>query len=128
MRTITAEQFEGYEAAAWGASVDDRGRVTWPGDVDVRESAPRKGSAKIMVNRGNWIAECPDGCGYASMMHDANGTLSCPNHRARYSVDWPQDWLEIEAALGKRKEVNRNMDPGQTLADLLEENLSNGVD
>ncbi len=122
MRTISIDEFLTLEAQAWGGP-------DWPGGIDPRNSTPASTSpALVLVSRGNWIAECPGRCGYASVMHRGFSWLRCPNHRQGFPVEWPDDWPQIEAALGKRPEANQNMAPEETLADLLKENVAHGLD
>src|SRR5215210_1407773 len=87
------------------------------------------------VNHGKWIVQCP--C--------AEGTPQGPNHPAAdpewrlaicldcgalYQPEFPHDIERIEAALLRRPDrLNRNFRPqdGETVADLLSENIAHGI-
>ena len=45
-----------------------------------------------------------------------------------YEIQWPQDVKQIEKILSKRKSENKNWIPGETVQDLIVQNISHGVE
>lgn len=85
---------------------------------------------EVYANQGRWVAECPD-CHSAQLACRTDRRFLCVEcgnvavgGRWR-SVVWPDDVPGIEAALEERDGVNQNWLPGETVADLLAENLDN---
>lgn len=138
LETLTSENYDVVEASCWKGGVPD----------PITASAQ---PAKVLVSRGVWIAECPEvrlerkwpdrvareagidnpyverSCGFAMVLCRGK-QLRCPHHNHLYRVVVPPDWEAIEEALLKRPLPNRNMDAGETLADLLRENEEHGLD
>lgn len=110
--------------------------------------------ARAYVYHGDWVADCPRGCGNVEHLFDpadkrdpksprtaARGAYQCSYCRQISSVDWPAFQDEIMAVLVRRPfPYNRNWYPsghdvalrfglphGQSVADLIEENAEHGV-
>ncbi len=91
------------------------------------------------VNHGRWIADCPATDCYAALrVHGETAVCDCRDdnvcdhpaipHDLVVMVEWPPDADEITRILDLRpKRANRNWYPGETLADVKAENVSNGV-
>lgn len=99
-------------------------------------------AARAYVNHGRWIADCPrPGCGNALKLTPHQGHFGCGICATTAPVDWPADADEIWDVLQLRPEArNRNWFPlehelavrarcphGQTVAELLDENVAHGV-
>lgn len=111
--------------------------------------------ARAYVYNGDWIAECPRGCGNAEHLlqrpnpRDANSarTVPVPFFACSYCklhdvpVEWPRDMVEIMAVLqlrpiphtrnwypdGHDTAVRFGVPHGQSVAQLREENAAHGV-
>ena len=91
------------------------------------------------VNHGRWIAECPNRCGNAIVVSQAEPHFICfgcgspENDGKWYNVMLPSEWRAIEQELLKRparvafEASHRNWIPGETVADLRAENAEHGV-
>ena len=85
------------------------------------------------VNHGRWIVNCPfcPGAEFADPEDKRFYCLSCGNEDVEgqwLKVKWPQTRNKIEIELLKRsRERNRNWRPGETVKDLIRENVRNGV-
>lgn len=85
------------------------------------------------VNHGRWVADCPSGCGGA-MLLDPEIPFMCGecfnvelDGRWR-QIEWPKERAAIEAVLERRRlGINRNWNPGESVADLQAENQEHGV-
>lgn len=83
--------------------------------------------ARLHISRDNWIAECPEGCGYA-IVACPGLAMVCPTH-GWFDVVWPLTLKSIEKVLDKRPDVRtRNWLPHETVKALLRENRDHGVD
>lgn len=91
-----------------------------------------RGETLAYVNHGRWMCNCPH-CGAASWAPEtmplccvecgmkANGLRPC-------RVRFPENRWGIELVLKRRPEIEtRNWTPGESLRDLLSENLKRGV-
>lgn len=101
--------------------------------------APPQATARITipveVNQGRWIVKCPycPGAQLASREDPRFFCVDClhePEPRARgkwLKIEWPTDVEQIEAALERRPDANRNWIPGESGADLLRDNALHGL-
>jgi len=82
------------------------------------------------VNHGRWVANCPrwmDGCTEAHRVQPGDRFV-CANCGAVGSVEFPVDLDLVEKLLAARPvPETRNWLPGETLDELLVENLEHGV-
>jgi hypothetical protein len=83
-------------------------------------------------NWGRWVADCPrPGCVNALQLHPGQDLFVCQGMDscgAVGQIEWPPDPSAIAAALNVRPiPRTRNWKPGETLADLMAENLEYGV-
>lgn len=104
--------------------------------------------AVAYLNHGRWVAHCPrPGCtnaeGFGRIDGGPAGGLRADSFECRAeiapglhmggcglrcAVDWPPEVAEIEALVMCRPSpVTRNWQPGETLHDLLKENLAHGL-
>lgn len=92
--------------------------------------------AMVEANHGRWIVTCPDPeCGSAQLAARLDPRFfcaSCLNERtasgaAWLPVVWPEDADAVEAVLRERDTVNANAVPGETVADLVSENVAAGL-
>ena len=75
------------------------------------------------TNHGRWVAEC--GTPYCTEAHlvEPGDRFECGNCGESYGVEFPDDKLLIDAALGRRVvPQTRNWLPGETVTDLVTEN------
>lgn len=88
-------------------------------------------SVQVSVNHGRWVVDCPD-CAGAQLACKTDHRFMC-NECGNVvigglwrPVEWPEDkvGLGIEAALKVRPPANQNWVPGETVDDLLAENLA----
>lgn len=93
------------------------------------------------ISWGMWVALCPRGCGNAEKRGRCDdgtiGGLEAERFTCRRShhgcgfqcaVDWPSNIADIEALVLARPRVSsQNWTPGETLHDLLRENIRNGI-
>jgi hypothetical protein len=109
-------------------------------------------TARAYVYAGNWVADCPASCGNVELLHEAvvqGGALVRKKTVFRCSycnfetqaIEWPSNELEITAVLALRPIPHtRNWYPadhpaairfriphGQSVSDLIDENIENGV-
>jgi hypothetical protein len=97
--------------------------------------------ATVRLYGGRWSADCPL-CGSAEMwgrcQDGSVGGLDGAAFRCRdeafyggcglrCAADWPPNVADIEAMTAARPPHARNWNPGETLADLLEENVMHGL-
>jgi hypothetical protein len=91
--------------------------------------------AVARINHGRWIADCPFGCMGAEYVDLTNPEFFCCNCRNAdvknhlVPIDLPpiRRANAIESLLMRRKIVNRNWHPGESLKDLRDENVVYGV-
>jgi hypothetical protein len=94
-----------------------------------------RGSVVAYVNEGRWIAECPNGCGFAIVASEADPVFWCADcgGDAWQRVLFPRRKRAIERALLKRPAMHpfyashRNWLPGETVEALERENEIWGV-
>lgn len=140
MRTLSQARHLGSpdEYFAWAVETARRiGRGSWemippPTEVDA-SAAPYVAYA----NDGDWVADCPDGCGGAEVVEPGWPAMCCRccnagiGHRWR-PVVWPKEKAAIEAALDARPaDRNRNWgspflrEKPESVADLRKDNARN---
>lgn len=80
------------------------------------------------VNASRWIVDCPNRfCGSAAQLRPGDGFF-CAECGTAADVVWPASTDAIEAALMLRPHwKNRNWEPGETVLDLLLENIRHGI-
>lgn len=99
-------------------------------------------AARAYVNHGRWISDCtrPD-CANAEKLEPRQAIMHCSNCRQVAEVDWPANADAIAAVLDRRPvPQTRNWFPaghalalrsgsphGQTVRDLVDENVEHGV-
>lgn len=97
--------------------------------------------AKVWMYQGQWVADCPRGCGnvekYGRCDDGTTGGLDRNRFYCRLShggcgltcvPDWPYRRAEIETlVLGRPFRDNQNWRPDEDLLDLLRENLTHGI-
>ena len=86
-------------------------------------------SVNAYANRGRWVAECFY-CPQAVSLEKMQPGFRCPDCDAANEVEWPSvDMVRgVERLLLMRPSPkNQNWLPGETLHDLLAENLEHGV-
>jgi hypothetical protein len=96
-------------------------------------TATASGAVTAEVNDGRWIVKCPDCTGamagepsHPFFMCDACWNIG--NSGRWYSVTFPVNRVALETELLKRPLTsNRNWLPGETLADLVAQNLEHGI-
>lgn len=103
--------------------------------------------ARAYVYAGDWVADCPRGCGNVEPLFDRHGGTRKPQFFCSYCkmiapIEWANDEEQIMEVLGKRPiPHNRNWYPaghegaiklrlehGQSIEDLREENIAHGVE
>tara|TARA_Y100000310_G_scaffold124814_1_gene123609 strand:- start:534 stop:947 length:414 start_codon:yes stop_codon:yes gene_type:complete len=103
-------------------------------------SSDVQGAVEAQVNQGRWVACCPaPGCGEATCISSITPLFVCSvcgsleNDGKWYAVILPDRKEQIEAELLKRpardgwRAVNRNWQPGETVAQLQADNELHGV-
>lgn len=82
------------------------------------------GEVVARIEYGNWIIDCPAGCGNAEFADPDWAYFACTECGAGVlNVTFPKDRGGIEQALTKRPlDKNRHWFPHETLKDLLAEN------
>lgn len=95
--------------------------------------------AVVRFNAGHWIADCPrPGCANAEHAgpHRVTGHVGglggavfrCSNCELTCPTEWPPNVEDIERLLAMRPvPETRNWWPGETLTDLLAENIAHGL-
>jgi hypothetical protein len=85
----------------------------------------------VFVNQGRWMASCPFGCGEAQVTSETDHRwycTTCSNFGGGgkwVPTIWPDNQADIETALVVRPPVFQNWVPGETVEQLLAENLAN---
>lgn len=80
---------------------------------------------RAYANYGRWVVECHDRA--AGELRVGQSEWRCPLCRTEYHVIWPAERRRIERLLSPRPIANQNWLPGETLADLLAENIEHGL-
>lgn len=97
-------------------------------------TAPMAEAIVAYVNDGRWVVDCPD-CGGAQLASRTDRRFMC-NECANIAIGglwrpvvWPSAKTErgIEEALGARPARNAHWSPLESVADLVAENVENGV-
>lgn len=97
-------------------------------DVVGNAVAPKVEAVFVHINHGRWIVDCPD-CNGAQLACLADHRFMC-NECANVAVDhlwrpvvWPAEHRGITEAIDSRADRKlQNYEPGETLAELLEQN------
>lgn len=86
------------------------------------------GTVTPYVSEGRWVSTCTD-CNSGMALTPGLDRMTCIECGAYYVVEWPDesDVKEIEQTLLKRKWRNRNMQPGETIAQLKAQNKAAGI-
>jgi hypothetical protein len=88
-------------------------------------------NAAARVYWGDWIADCPAGCGNAEFVLPGKPFFCTPEQGGcgiSVHVDWPEDAPMIEELLNRRPlKRNRNWFPGESVGELAIENLNHGI-
>lgn len=97
----------------------------------IRTEAPHGGTTPALVNWSRWIANCPGWyCRGATDLDYGQTWTVCaePWCRTRAAVVWPANVPDIEYLLSLRPDpTTRNWEPGETVHDLLAENIEHGI-
>lgn len=115
---------------------------TWNSKGGMGKRMPQEtnvlGLVRAFVNHGRWLASCPmQGCNAAYIVSSADPMLFCAECGGGWwRVVFPLDKRAIEEQLLKRPGKSnpfadvetRNWIPGETVEDLVRENLSRGID
>jgi hypothetical protein len=79
------------------------------------------------ANRGRWVVDCPV-CSDALKLTPGEPLFGCWGCGTEAEVVWPVNPAAIERLLGMRPLAqSRNWQPGETLHDLLAENVAHGI-
>lgn len=79
------------------------------------------------INWGRWVAGCTQ-CANAEELTEAQETLLCGRCGTESVIRWPDSVDAIHAVLAHRvAPENRNWIPGETVADLADENVAHGL-
>ncbi len=85
------------------------------------------GVAYARANWGRWCVDCPR-CTSALALRPGAPVFDCWDCGARADIAWPSFTHDVERLLAMRPDVTtRNWEPGETLHDLLAENMAHGV-
>lgn len=96
-----------------------RRRLATPEPHVVRDATP-------IIRQGRWLIEC--GCGNFPVYDPEWELAVCLNCAAIHRCTAPPRWREVETTLMRRPDpVTRNMEVGETLADLRRENEEHGL-
>ena len=90
----------------------------------------RPGTVFARAYHSQWIVDCPDqvDCGSALRMRPGEVEFRCWDCGAEAEVVWPPNREDIETMLLMRPHRrNRNWNPGESLHDLMYENLAHGI-
>ena len=110
------------------------------GSLPEATAANTFGEVTARINHGRWIADCP-GCNSALVIDLSEPVFMCVecgnagNGGKWFQVTVPRNRAAIEAELLKRpmngrnpaEAVNRNWEPGETVATLRQENIDHGI-
>jgi ribosomal protein L37AE/L43A len=110
------------------------------GPLSEPTEANTSGTVAARINHGRWIVDCP-GCNSALVVDLSELVFMCvecgnaANDGKWFAVIVPKNRKAIEAELLKRpwngrnpaEAVNRNWEPGETLATLKQENTDHGI-
>jgi hypothetical protein len=87
----------------------------------------RDSVVKMYVNHDRWVGDCPH-CNGGVTGIPGVANVTCLDCGRKMGARWPRvDLAEVERILSYREEMQRNMDPDQTLNDLKAENVTRGV-
>lgn len=92
-------------------------------------SVGRDALVAVRANWGRWVAPCPR-CPSALWVDLGTSSVVCGDCRLSYELVWPSDDMivGVERLLMLRPDVvTRNWEPGETLHDLLNENIQHGL-
>jgi hypothetical protein len=89
--------------------------------------APKSAALPAVANRGNWIVQCPD-CNGAQLTASEDPRFMCvdcgnASVGVRWRpVVWPADHEEISDLLDQRPRELANTEPGETVAEIKQQN------
>lgn len=97
------------------------------------DSSPPDSQASTQVdayiNHSRWVVECPEGCGYAVIVDPAEPIFLCAICGSGWhEVSFPEQREEIESTLLVRPEAKLRNWSTETVQQLKEENITNGLD
>ena len=96
------------------ATLAKAGVSSWKGDT-----------VYARLNHDRWLADCP--CNGAELVTPGH-TMLCGSCGAEHQVVFPDNPEDLEAVLAERDDTTkRNWNPGETVADLIVENIEQGV-
>ncbi len=103
-----------------------------PGHAVVRYATTHPvASTPALVNWSRWIAHCPAPyCRGAADLDYGQQRMVCvePWCGAESAVVWPPNVADVEYVLAMRPDpITRNWETGETVADLMAENIAHGV-
>jgi hypothetical protein len=78
------------------------------------------------ANHGRWVAGCPR-CNSAEHLRERERYFRCQLCGFNDRLRWPRNHKQIEAALAPRPTPNRNWYPGETVGELIAENIEHGI-
>lgn len=89
----------------------------------------RRGVIHARANWGRWVGDCPSPfCASALQLSAEQPWFRCRDCDATAEIVWPVQPGDIERLLMMRPdETTRNWEPGETLHDLIEQNLAHGI-
>lgn len=99
------------------------------------------GCARVYVYAGDWVADCPTGCGNVERVRDRSMVFGCSYCKVMSDMEWPPNMGDIMAVLevrpvphtrnwyptGHQTAVKFGVPHGQTVRDLVEENAEHGI-
>lgn len=95
----------------------------------IRDEVDNKFLTTARVNHGRWVADCPF-CNGAEMVNPNDPYFDCGScsnktvNGKRIPVVFPKLIYSIEVELLPRPKPNQNWEPGETIFDLMAENIA----
>ena len=77
------------------------------------------------LNHGRWVADCE--CRAGILVDRGGGLYGCRECRTFWLIEVPIDAAEIDRVVSMRPLRNRNWLPGETVGDLMVENVAHGI-
>jgi hypothetical protein len=121
------------QQAHFGAEWCPANRDLWAAAAAFNAAAPTSGEPVfVYANEGRWIVECPD-CRGAQLACLTDPRFMCHccanigNSGHWRPVVWPKNKARLEKILHARDIVNQNWYPGESIRQLVAENLEHGL-